>query len=77
MDGVLSGLKIVSLTQNYIAAPYCTKFLVGLGANVVKIKKTGASHPPQRLGPFLEDEPYLEKSSLFLYPNDNKALRKS
>jgi len=64
-------MKVLDLTH-YIAGPYCTRVLAGLGADVIKIEKPGEGDPARRIGPFLNDEPGLEKSGLFLYLNSNK-----
>jgi crotonobetainyl-CoA:carnitine CoA-transferase CaiB-like acyl-CoA transferase len=46
--------------------------LAGFGADVIKIERPGEGDPARRLGPFLNDEPGLERSGLFLYLNSNK-----
>ena len=58
------------MTQ-YVAGPYCTRLLAGFGADVVKIEKPSGD-PARRMGPFLNGEPGLERSGLFLYLNNNK-----
>lgn len=67
----LDGIKILDLTR-FIAGPYCTRILAGFGAEVIKIEKPGAGDPARSVGPFLNDEPGLERSGLFLYLNSNK-----
>lgn len=67
----LQGIKILDLTR-FIAGPYCTRILAGFGAEVIKIEKPGAGDPARSIGPFLNDEPGLERSGLFLYLNSNK-----
>jgi crotonobetainyl-CoA:carnitine CoA-transferase CaiB-like acyl-CoA transferase len=63
-------LKIVECGQG-ISAAFAAKLLADLGADVIKVE------PPQgdlirRRGPFPEDRPDPEKSSLFAYLNVNK-----
>lgn len=67
----LDGIKILDLTR-FIAGPYCTRILAGFGAEVIKIEKPGAGDLARSIGPFLNDEPGLERSGLFLYLNSNK-----
>jgi len=70
-DKALSGFKVLDLTH-YIAGPYCTRLLAGFGAEVIKIEKPGSGDPARSIGPFLNDEPGLERSGLFLYLNSSK-----
>jgi crotonobetainyl-CoA:carnitine CoA-transferase CaiB-like acyl-CoA transferase len=69
-EQALSGLKVVEL-GNFISAPYCTKLMADLGAEVIKIEEPSGDDS-RRYGPFLNDEPHPEKSGLFLYLNTNK-----
>jgi len=71
MEQALSDMKVLDLTW-YIAGPYCTKLLADYGADVIKVEPTGEGDPARRMGPFLNDEPHLEKSGLFLDLNTNK-----
>ena len=71
MEQPLSDVKILDLTS-HIAGPYCTRLLADYGADVIKVEKPGAGDPARNLGPFLNDEPHLDKSGLFLYLNTNK-----
>jgi CoA:oxalate CoA-transferase len=71
MQKALSGLKVIEY-GNYISAPYCTKLLAGLGAEVLKIEKPGNGDESRSHGPFPDDIPDSEKSGLFLFLNTNK-----
>jgi CoA:oxalate CoA-transferase len=70
-DGALSGLTVLDLSQN-ISGPYCTKLLADYGAEVVKIEKPQTGDASRRAGPFPNDEPDIEKSSIFLFLNTSK-----
>lgn len=70
MNGALTGMRVVEI-GDFVSAPYCTKLLADLGADVVKIEPlTGDS--ARRYGPFRNDEPDSERSGLFVYLNTNK-----
>jgi len=71
LEQALSDVRVLDLTW-YIAGPYCTKLLADYGADVIKIEKPGEGDPARQMGPFLQDDPHLEKSGLFLYLNTNK-----
>ncbi|MFC2058591.1 CaiB/BaiF CoA transferase family protein [Chloroflexota bacterium] len=67
----LDGVKILELCT-MVAGPYCTKLMADLGAEVIKIEKTGSGDEARKRGPFLNDIPHPEKSLLFLNLNTNK-----
>ena len=69
-EQALSGLKVVEL-GNFISAPYCTKLMADLGAEVRKVEDPSGDES-RRYGPFLNGEPHYEKSGLYLYLNTNK-----
>jgi crotonobetainyl-CoA:carnitine CoA-transferase CaiB-like acyl-CoA transferase len=71
MAKVLEGISALDLTQG-VAGPYCTKLLAGMGADVIKVEPPAAGDPSRGLGPFVNDDPDLEKSLLFLYLNTGK-----
>ena len=50
MTGLLEGVRVLDLTH-FIAGPYCTKLMAGLGADVVKVERPGGD-PVRALGPF-------------------------
>ena len=70
-EQALSGLKIVEW-GSFISAPYCTKLMADLGAEVIKVEEPGSGDESRRHGPFPNDIPHLEQSGLFLYLNTNK-----
>ena len=70
-EQALDGIKVLDLTH-YIAGPYCTKLLSSFGAQVIKIEKPGVGDGARNTGPFLNNEPGIERSGLFLYLNTNK-----
>ena len=67
----LDGLKIVEF-GSFISAPYCTKLMADLGAEVIKIEPPKVGDESRRFGPFPGDIPNLERSGLFVYLNGNK-----
>jgi crotonobetainyl-CoA:carnitine CoA-transferase CaiB-like acyl-CoA transferase len=71
MAGALADLKIIEVGE-MVSAPYCTKLMADMGADVVKIERPGAGDLARTRGPFPKDEPHPEKSGLFLYLNANK-----
>src|ERR1035437_2280174 len=71
MAGALSSLKIVEVGE-MVSAPYCSKLLADMGAEVVKIERPGAGDRARPRGPFPGDIAHPDKSGLFLYLNTNK-----
>lgn len=67
----LSGLKIVEYGR-FISAPYCTKMMADMGAEVIKIEEPVRGDESRDYGPFPGDIPHPERSGLFLYLNTNK-----
>ena len=70
-ETALSGIKVVEL-GGFIAAPYCTKLMADLGAEVIKVEEPGKGDPARSYGPFPDDDPHPERSLLFAYMNTNK-----
>ncbi len=71
MADPLSDLKIVEVGE-MVSAPYASKLLADMGAEVIKIERPGAGDRARTRGPFPGGTPHPEKSGLFLYLNTNK-----
>ena len=71
MPGALDGLRVLEIGE-LVSAPYATKLLADLGADVVKIEPLVAGDRARQRGPFPGGAPHPEKSGLFLYLNANK-----
>lgn len=56
---------------DFISAPYCSKLLADLGADVIKLESPPGDSARHH-GPFPGDLPHPEKSGLFLYLNTSK-----
>ena len=67
----LDRFKVMEWAQ-FAAAPFCTKLLAGLGAEVIKVEEPGVGDVARRRGPFLHDIPHAECSALFLFLNTSK-----
>jgi crotonobetainyl-CoA:carnitine CoA-transferase CaiB-like acyl-CoA transferase len=66
----LDGLTVLDFSA-HIVGPYATKLLADLGARVIKVERPGGD-PARRLGPWLGDEPGIERSATFQFLNTNK-----
>src|SRR5262249_21145189 len=67
--GMLAGLRVIEVADE--RAEYTGLLLAGLGAAVVKIEPP-EGNATRRIGPFLEDQPGLERSLFFWNYNRNK-----
>ena len=67
--GMLQGLRVIEIADE--RAEYCGLLLAGLGAEVIKIEPP-EGNATRRIGPFLGDEPGLERSLFFWNYNRNK-----
>lgn len=70
-DLALDGLKVLEL-GDFISAPYATKLMADLGADVVKVEPPGSGDNSRSHGPYVDDEPHPERSGLYLFLNANK-----
>ena len=68
--GLLAGVNVLDLGRR-ISAPYCTKVLAQMGADVIKLESPDGDEA-RKMGPFPGDVPHPEKSGLFLAMNSNK-----
>src|SRR5438552_13909094 len=71
MAGALSSLKIIEIGEQ-VSAPYASKLMADMGAEVIKIERPLAGDRARQRGPFPGGTPHPEKSGLFLYLNANK-----
>ena len=71
MDSSLAEVRVLDLTFG-IAGPFCTMFLAGLGAEVIKVERPVGGDPLRTVGPFLNDDPHPEKSGTFFHLNTGK-----
>ncbi len=67
----LTGLRVVEY-GSFVSAPYCTKLMADMGAEVIKVEDPIAGDVSRRHGPFPGDIPHRERSGLYLYLNTNK-----
>lgn len=66
----LEGLTVLDFSS-HIAGPYATKLMADLGARVIKVERPGGDCARQ-LGPWLGDEPGIERSGTYQFLNTNK-----
>jgi crotonobetainyl-CoA:carnitine CoA-transferase CaiB-like acyl-CoA transferase len=71
MPGALSSLRVIELGE-MVSAPYATKLMADIGAEVIKIERPGIGDRARTRGPFPGHLSHPEKSGLFLYLNTNK-----
>ncbi len=69
--GLLNGLRVLEFGE-FISAPYCGKLLADMGADVIKIERSGTGDWARDYGPWPGDIPHRERSGLFLYLNADK-----
>jgi crotonobetainyl-CoA:carnitine CoA-transferase CaiB-like acyl-CoA transferase len=70
-EEALKGLKVIEFGE-MVSAPYCTKLMADLGAEVIKVERPGLGDKARRTEPFAGDVPGIERSGLFAYLNTNK-----
>ena len=66
----LAGATVLDFTS-HIVGPYATKLLADLGARVIKVERPGGECA-RSLGPWLGDEPGIERSATYQFLNTNK-----
>ncbi|MDD5126829.1 MAG: CoA transferase [Dehalococcoidales bacterium] len=71
MKSALNKIKVIEY-GSYITAPYCSKLLADMGAEVIKIEEPVQGDISRKVGPFLKDTPGPDRSGFFLYLNNNK-----
>ena len=76
--GLLNGLRVLEVGE-FISAPYCSKLLADMGADVVKIERVGVGDWARDYGPYPVvrqahhvRSSHRERSGLFLYLNADK-----
>ncbi len=69
VEGILTGYRVLELANEW--GTYCGKLFADLGADVIKVEPPEGD-PLRRRGPFVDDEPGLERSLSFLHYNTNK-----
>src|SRR5512135_3138372 len=67
--GMLAALRVIEVADE--RAEYTGLLMAGLGAEVVKIEPP-EGNATRRIGPFVEEEPSLERSLFFWNYNRNK-----
>ena len=70
-ESALSDLVVLEF-GNLVSAPYCTKLMADLGAEVIKMEAPGLGDEARSREPFAGDRPGIERSGLFAYLNTNK-----
>ena len=68
-DNLIAPYRVLDLTDG--KGVFCTKLLADYGANVVRIEPPSGD-PGRAKGPFLGDEPGVERSAYYLFYNTNK-----
>ncbi len=70
MEGPLTGVRVLDLSE-YIAGPFCTRWLAGFGADVIKVERPSGD-PIRHWGRFPSSGPDPEAGSFHLYLNQGK-----
>ena len=68
---MLDGLRVLDMGPG-VAPSFCAKLLADYGAKVIKVEQPGRGDPARGMGPFVGDDPHVEKSIPFLYLNTGK-----
>ncbi len=67
----LADLQIIEFGE-MVAAPFCTKLMGDLGAEIIKIERPERGDVARTYGPFKDEKPHRERSGFFAYLNTNK-----
>ena len=67
----LAGLRVIDLTWVW-AGPFAAMQLAHLGADVIKIESRGRIDVTRRLGPFVDEDPGIDRSGYFNQFNQGK-----
>jgi crotonobetainyl-CoA:carnitine CoA-transferase CaiB-like acyl-CoA transferase len=75
MPGPLAGIRVFDLTR-ILAGPTCTQLLGDLGADIIKIEKTGAGDDTRKWGPpYVQDKEGRNTSESAYYLSSNRNKR--
>ena len=69
--GALAGFRVVEY-GDMVSAPYASKLIADMGAEVIKVEPPVTGDGARQRGPYPGKIPHPEKSGLFLYLNTNK-----
>jgi len=69
--GALAGFRVVEY-GDMVSAPYASKLIADMGAEVIKVESPVTGDGARQRGPYPGKIPHPEKSGLFLYLNTNK-----
>lgn len=70
-SGVFHGLRVLELGGG-VSGPFCSRLFADYGADIIKVEDPVHGDVARCSGPFVKNQPHLEKSIQFLYLNTNK-----
>lgn len=68
---VLSGIRVLEWGEG-VCAPYCSKLLADLGAEVIKMEPPSGGDPARQRGPFSSEKQHSDEGGLLLLLNAGK-----